>query len=236
MNKTIIYDLFGGGCNSLKKALSDNDNYEIYTFDILDTFKETFKVDLTREDIIDKMLSFKLPKPDIIVASPPCMSFSRAAAMKYKETIGNATWYYKEGILREREREHYKGKRYKYESQMEKARIGRLCIENTLKIIQYFKPKYFYIENPAMSLLWEYKKLNLNINKGFYNKTIYGAYGTIYKKPTIFYSNIKLDLKQTSDKKFKSFEYASKQGIDRSYVPPKLLKEIIEQFKEKQNE
>ncbi len=137
-------------------------------------------------------------------------------------------------VFWEREREHYLNKRYKYESQMKKAKIGRLCIENTLNIISYFKPKYFYIENPAMSLLWEYKKLNLNINKGFYNKTIYGAYGTIYKKPTIFYSNIKLDLKQTSDKKFKSFEYASKQGIDRSYVPPKLLKEIIEQFKEKE--
>ncbi len=130
----------------------------------------------------------------------------------------------------EREREHYEGKRYKYLSQMRKAETGRLCIENTLKIIGYFKPKYFYIENPAQSLLWEYKKLNLNINKGFYNKTIYGAYGTDFKKPTTFYSNIKLNLKNKSNKKFKSFEYASKQGIDRSYVPPALLLEIIDQF------
>jgi hypothetical protein len=36
---------------------------------------------------------------------------------------------------------------------LERAKLGKKCLENTLSIIEYFKPKYFYIENPKLSLM-----------------------------------------------------------------------------------
>lgn len=46
-------------------------------------------MDMTQDNIIDKFKDY--PKPDIIVASPPCDSFSRIMALtKYKHYKGNA--------------------------------------------------------------------------------------------------------------------------------------------------
>ena len=86
------------------------------------------------------------------------------------------------------------------------------CIKNKLN---------YYVENPKMSLIWKL------IDRGIVNECDYGAYGFIYKKPTIFLSNKELKLKVSEKgKKYQSFEYASKIGEDRSKIPFELIKDI----------
>ncbi len=102
MNKKIIWDLFGGGIGSVRKALNQ-DEYKIYTFDILNTLQDTIIMDWSQDNIIEVFERLQLPKPDYIIASPPCNSFSRAAAMKG----GNGSWRNVNGKLVERERRIY---------------------------------------------------------------------------------------------------------------------------------
>ncbi len=59
------------------------------------------------------------------------------------------------------------------------------------------------------------------------NNVSYGCYGAPYKKPTIFYSNSLFNLISKCDKKFVSFEYAAKMGIERSIIPEKIIQEIF---------
>ena len=44
--------------------------------------------------------------------------------------------------------------------------LGERCIQNVIKILCYFKPKNYYIENPASSLIWKYIKYNLGFTNG----------------------------------------------------------------------
>lgn len=169
----------------------------------------------------------KYPAPHIIVASPPCQSFSMAACMKG----GNASWRFdtnsKYGIV-QREEQEYEGTRYNYDRQIKFSSLGLKCVLNTIKLIQHFKPKYWYIENPERSLLWNVVEHHL---EGFSNVAWYCSYGAPYKKPTKFYSNVELELKQELPKqKLISFEYAG-SGINRSQIPLELLRDIFKKFK-----
>lgn len=78
--------------------------------------------------------------------------------------------------------------------------LGERCIQNVVRIICYFQPKYYYIENPATSLIWKYIRSNLDFD-GFLNVAHYSAYDQDFsRKPTGFLSNIKLKLlKQKHD-------------------------------------
>lgn len=98
----IVWDLFGGGLNSVYNALKDNPQYEVWTFDITTSTRDKHIVmDLTQDNIIEAMSKF--PKPDIIVASPLCQSFSILLVTKDKGRLGwkpTPNGY----VLRERER------------------------------------------------------------------------------------------------------------------------------------
>lgn len=79
MNKKIIvWDLFGGGQNSVYNTLKEFnllDTYEVYTFDITTpTRKHHYILDLSVDNVIEHLKQF--PTPDIITASPLCQSFS----------------------------------------------------------------------------------------------------------------------------------------------------------------
>jgi hypothetical protein len=57
------------------------DIFDIYTFDITEpTRKKHYKLDLSQDNIVE--IFEKFPKPDIIVASPLCQSFSCVLNMK----------------------------------------------------------------------------------------------------------------------------------------------------------
>ncbi len=246
--KKVIWDLFGGLNGSLGLAIGYED-YDIYTIDILPKTKdgrENIVIDLATGTYFDlKEELDKLPKPDIIAASPMCNSFSTASGMKGSGASG---WEYvldENGERTEkiyiRPREHFENSRLKYENAFPKAVLGERAIINTIEIIQEYKPKYWYIENPRGSLIWKYIEGNLGFNKGIKNLAHYLAYDEDYfKKPTIFLSNINLNLKTTKEKakieintRLKGRRIKNKASIkDRSNIPEQLLKDIINKFNE----
>jgi hypothetical protein len=70
---------------------------------------------------------------------------------------------------------------------------GKPMVDKMFEIIQYFKPKYYWIENPKTSRMWKYiqekyEKLELYYNRYDYCK--YSSYG--YMKPTIFATNFEV--------------------------------------------
>lgn len=92
----------------------------------------------------------KLPKPDLIIASPPCESWSNASAMDR----GNACWKQEQGdsLFQPQEplsiftiRDHKDYDRYQFypNKQLMKRINGELCVFNTVEIIKRYKPKYW---------------------------------------------------------------------------------------------
>lgn len=203
-NKIIVWDLFGGGQNSVYNSMKENSNYEIYTFDITEpSRKNHFKIDLSQKNIIEVLNNLNIPKPKIILSSTLCQSFSIVLNMK-----GGGTCFWKLNddktklIFRtKKEFEELKSgftKNLKADTQLFLAKLGKNCIDNTIKIIKFYKPKYWYIENPKTSLIWKYLTLNnqdfCNPTNSFFNEASYGKYGYLITKPTYFLSNIKMDL------------------------------------------
>lgn len=91
------------------------------------------------------------------------------------------------------------------------------------------------IENPETSKIWEFINENVGLN-GFRNKTYYNAYDMNFtKKPTIFFSNVKLDLRLNHIKQLKKWEEQYGYAL-RSSIPKDLLKDIIEQITKKGGE
>lgn len=198
----VVWDLFGGGQNSVYNALKDNPNYDVYTFDITKpTRAHHYQVDLSQDNIVE--IFKKYPKPDIIVASPLCQSFTNVLSMKGGGTCG---WTYNEdnsALVLRSEEDFEKNKcgftkSMKYDRQLFLAQLGKKCIDNTLALIDYFNPKTWYIENPSKSYLWKYLALNqkewCHKHNLIPNSCTYGAYGYILTKPTTFASNVWLNL------------------------------------------
>lgn len=202
MKKIVVWDLFGGGQNSVYQTLRENSLFDVWTFDITEPTREQhIKQDLTVDNIIEVLAQY--PKADIIVASPLCQSFSQVLQMKGG---GTCFWKKENGVLIERPIKEFEGlksgftKYLQADKQLEIKRLGEKCINNTLSIIEHFKPQFWYIENPANSLMWyyiEHNKADWVIANGpvFKNKTYYNNYGFIIQKATIFLSNIDLHLK-----------------------------------------
>lgn len=225
-DKKIIWDLFGGGVNSVYHALKNNDDFEVYTFDLVPETEHQNQhvIDLSKKFQDLKEYFSKLPKPDIIVASPLCQSFSSVLTMKGG---GTCFWEYEnesKTSLKERSIENFNllksgfTKNLKSEKQLFLKRLGEKCINNTIDLIKEFKPKYFYIENPKNSLIWKYIQFNRNDffkNDFIFNKCFYSAYGYSQPKPTIFLSNINFELDNTNHLK-KITENGYKIFVDKN--------------------
>jgi DNA replication initiation complex subunit (GINS family) len=134
--------LNSGGQNSCFNSVGDK--YDVYTFDVTEPTREKhFYLDLAQpiEDLI-KYLD-KLPKPDIIVASPLCQSFSSILTFKGG---GTCFWKKENDKLVERsveEFERLKGgftKNLKADQQLFIKRLGEKCLENTLSLIDHYHP------------------------------------------------------------------------------------------------
>ena len=61
-------------------------------------------------------------------------------------------------------------------------------VKQTLRIIQYFKPKWWYIENPADGGMLRHRPFMQSFNK-YINICCYCRYGTPYRKQTNIWSN-----------------------------------------------
>ena len=182
---------------------------------------ETFTTDIKDFDNIDYVVDIldfvpmKVPfEPDIIWASPPCTYFSVASIGKH--------WY----------KDHT--------PKTEQAKLGVKIIKCTLDIIKYFKPKYFFIENPRGKLR------KLDVIKGYGRTTVtYCQYGDKRMKPTDIWGNHIADWFDTDAWKPRPMckngmpcheaaprgSQTGTQGLkgnyERSIVPYELCKEIL---------
>jgi site-specific DNA-cytosine methylase len=142
--------------------------------------------------------------PDYIWASPPCNTFS---VLAYK--------------LKERDTKTAK-------PFSERAKIGTKILYKTLEIINYFKSKNpdlcYCIENPRGMM----RKDKRMIEQPYRATTYYCYYGDKKLKPTDFWSNYPLGLKEIDGvcKEYTPLMELNKI-TDRYSIPPKLIKQII---------
>ena len=179
----------------------------------------------------------KLPKPDLIIASPPCESWSNASAM----TGGNACWKQEDlsdslfipqkeaSMFTIRNASDYEEAyiNYKYDRQFMKRINRELCAFNTIEIIKRYNPMYFVIENPASGRLWKYIDEVIGFKLPYLNLTRYNNYDYPLQKPTKFASNLYLGLKNDIIKQEIEWGNFSKSYNERSNIPQKLVIEIF---------
>jgi site-specific DNA-cytosine methylase len=161
-------------------------------------------------DILDFELN-KVPfNPTIIWASPPCTGFSVAA-------LGH----------------HWTGGKGAYIPATDTARLGISIAKKTLEIINHFKPKYFFIENPRGVL----RKMNF-MNDMIRHTVTYCQYGDTRMKPTDIWTNsidwVPKKPCKNGDKCHIAAPRGSRTGtqglkgsFERSKIPELLCKEIL---------
>lgn len=99
------------------------------------------------------------------------------------------------------------------------------------KIIDFFNPRAFVIENPEQSRGWLFLEHHYNL-KVYKNKTYYSNYDPNFSlKPTIFYSNYQLTLKRSRLGKSNSKYYLCGDYDQRSSIPSLLIQDVINQLK-----
>ena len=204
-----VLELFKG-TGSITKYYQDTD-VEVISLDILKKYDPTLCM-----DIMDfEYKKYKVGEFDIIWASPECKIFSML----------QNTWV---------------GRKWETMEDLNKARQHNACfINRTLEIIEYLKPKLYFLENPLNSKIWDY------IDKTKWNNFVtvdYCRFGTVYKKPTKILTNkilndVRCNRKGKHDfrigigqgKLCKGSRFADKTDLDERYgVPQELLKYLIE--------
>lgn len=227
--KLTIWSLYDDGNMSYNKAISkffpnivNISIGKIAHFDI----NNYYQIDLSifNDDLINELA--KLPKPDIILASPPCESWSNADVIKNIKEItsfGIELTNYETFVEFMKTSKMQRNFFHKQKTRL----LGEATSIATFKIIQHFKPKIWIIENPQTSKIWKYFYYYLNF-RGFENKTNYAIWDNTFSlKPTIFMSNINLYLTN------KKPSIANKWRLNcdyltRSMIPEMLIKSIID--------
>jgi hypothetical protein len=178
---------------------------------------EVFSSDINNFDGINyvvNILEFDYSKvpftPDVIWASPPCTGFSVAA-------IGH----------------HWTGGKGAYIPKTETARLGIELVKKTLEIIDYYKPKYWFMENPRGVL----RKMDIvkNLKR---NTVTYCQYGDERMKPTDIWTNSEVWIPRKMCKNGDTCHVAAPRGsrtgtqgrsnaYERSKIPNDLCHEIL---------
>lgn len=235
----IIWSLFDSGNGCYSQVFNNKSDVENYSIGM---DKESGSTNYIEVDLADlsgyfgksKMMDSlsKLPKPDVIIASPPCESWSLGSTMQG----GNACWSHTKGnSFTIRESEEYESVQFKQEKSFYNRVNGELTVFNLIKIIRCFEPKIYIIENPAYGKIWEYIDRVLNFKIPYDNLTYYNNYGFDIKKPTKFKSNIYLNLKTDNVPSTIDFRKASRSYNVRSNIPLLLIEDIYKRLKEEQN-
>lgn len=263
----VIWCLFDDGNQSYRKALEqvvdssdsilcfgffdqDEPNPLNITFD-LSSFNELFsKVNIYQaicNEIDRRGLDGSYKKPDIILASPPCESWSKANAgrnLTTGETCQGA-WNTsikakQEGLfgdtdillrkpfqilthasLNESSNSSFQDPVKEYKSKFYTRVNGELCAFNTQEIIRLAQPKAWVIENPRYSLVWLYYRDIIGFSIPTFNETIYRAWDASFsKKPTIFASSHYLNLSRSdipNDVSFDDLSKATELDLDNIY-------------------
>lgn len=246
MDKIIIWALFDSGNGCYKQASEKYDNIEVYSvgLDIQNQNDHFINLNLAqyeygaKENILFKELD-KLPKPDVIIASPPCESWSVASSMKN----GNACWKQEQvapdlfskgkkmSRFTIREKKEYERYQFIYEKSFIKRVNGELCTFNLIEIIKHYNPRYFIIENPSASRIWDYIEKVMDFELKYENPVKYGNYDNYpIPKPTKFKGNIHLPLNNNKVVTDVDFRHWSADYNQRSDIPLSLVKVIFDTF------
>lgn len=237
MSKKVIWSLFDSETAITQELNSDD--YIVYSIGLPSSSAITdnfIKMDLSRKSCLKKLE--KLPKPDIIFASPPCESWVMV-------NIGNVIYFERNF----NEHNFYWQRNFKGNDFRPKYRTIRLLGQKTAyytaEIIKKFNPKMWCIENGSSSLIFKYLYKYHNL-KGNQNKTYYSSYDNINfgRKPTTIFSNKKFLLRSdfkksdiaTTDhlvKKKRGSKEVKKTYAERSAVPIQLYKDILKNFENK---
>jgi site-specific DNA-cytosine methylase len=117
---------------------------------------------------------------------------------------------------------------------------GKPMVDKVFEIIEYFKPKYYWIENPKTSKMWNYIKSTWDFddNEKFltFDYCKYSNWG--YKKPTTFLTNIsnlepqicKKDCEnmiETKHTRLLDKVGGSGNRLERYRIPEKLIEELF---------
>tara|TARA_B100000519_G_scaffold3775_1_gene3677 strand:- start:423 stop:1049 length:627 start_codon:yes stop_codon:yes gene_type:complete len=160
-------------------------------------------------------LNYKdLPTPDYIWASPPCSSYTNMALTRAK-------------VSRD-------GRNQRNTDTMKpltpSAVLGDKLLKKTIEIIRYFSkmnPKLRWVmENPHGSM-WKSPHMK-KLPKYHTEKTLYCLYGDKRRKPTDFFSNVKLNLKEGNCGSKVDMAYLSL--CDRYKIPKPLMTQIFKQL------
>lgn len=168
------------------------------------------------------IMQFKLDrvpyKPEIIWCSPPCQTFSVASISTY-----------------------YKGGNGAYIPKKAETYMGMAYVQKAVDIINYFKPKYWYIENPRGVL----RKLDVVKELPIRHTIWYCQYsnpnGDDHRaKPTDIWTNDKSWTPrpvckngnrechhQPAPRGSRTGTQGMKNAIERSKIPPELFYEIL---------
>jgi len=123
------------------------------------------------------------------------------------------------------------------EPKSETALIGYKLVEKTIELINYFKPKYWYIENPRGML----RKFPIMIDLPIRNTVTYCQYGDDRMKPTDIWTNNELWTPRPMCKNGMTCHIAAPRGSktgtqglkgaeQRSIVPNELCLEVLSQI------
>lgn len=173
---------------------------------------------------IGKRLLKILPKPDIIVASPPCESWSHMTSINN----GNIHWKrYASKLFPENK--VFQLQDVDVSSKFVKnngvktfyTRVnGELCHQNTWEIIKVTKPKVFMVENPD-NYSWEYIKKYVG---GGHTRTIYEQARLfcirakqIFSKARNFWFECKIEIERFCDRQEREFDKIN-QRQERLYI------------------
>ena len=200
-----LLELFAGTGSVGKVAKSHG--IKVTSLDLNEKSKPDICVDLLKWD-------YKEYPPghfDMIWASPPCNTFSR---MVYCH-IGQPC-------------KDYPGEKWSKELIVKRQEEFGLPILNKVKeIINYFKPKYYFIENPLSGRMKDYMTEYKNTD------VCYCMYGFDYKKPTrIWHNNEELDYAlEMCNHKEKHIARIGKRGTttlnERYSIPPRLIEQVF---------
>ena len=204
MRKKKMFEFFKGTGSVGKVA--NKIGYEVVSLDFDPIYTPDIETDILKWKYKDWYKEHNFI-PDVIWASPPCNTFSPLAYRLKERNTKTA------------------------EPKSDRAKEGTKILHKTLEIINFFKslnPNLkFVIENPR-GMMRNDKK----IKKIPYRATAtYCSYGDKKFKPTDFWSNYEIELKDLGED---CKEYELVQNIrkieDRYSIPSRLIKSILEQI------
>jgi site-specific DNA-cytosine methylase len=216
VKKYNLLELFKG-TGSVGKAAERTGKFNVVSVDFDPIYTPNIETDILRWDY-KKWYETNKWVPDMIWGSPPCNTFS---PMSYR--------------LRERDLETAK-------PLSDRARMGTALLYRTLRIVSFFKKinpnLLFCLENPRGMM----RKDPMMKRLPYLTTTYYCFYGDQRYKPTDFWSNFPLNLKEGKMKScFKDGRnihsgkpFAAVQGnsnmAEKYFIPQPLINDILTDF------